>query len=613
MSCRNLAFLAFLSVLALSICTAEISRYSIFADSGAGQLSRTATLPAPLEPPADLVLTNGRIYTGLVAQPWAGALAIRGEHIVAIAGTTNFQRTGRAAIPSGAGNSLEAQVKSWLGPQTRVIDLHGQFAMPGFNDAHLHLAAGAYVELQVDLRGSQSVDELQQRVRARLKEFGSGEWIIAPGWDHTLWPAKKFPNRQDLDAISIDHPIFSQRVDGHVAVVNSSALKIAGITRETPDPPGGRIERDPTTGEPTGMLMEDAAMNLVLARVPSYAEAQRLRAFALVMDEASQLGVTSVQDNSVLWSPDDDNYGWENFLVYQKLKKEGALKIRITEWLPFGFSVEQLEEMRRAGGTTDPWLKTGALKALLDGSLGSRTAALLAPYSDESSTSGILHLDPALVMRMAIERDRAGFQIAFHAIGDRANRIGLDVFAAAAKDNGPRDRRDRVEHAQIVAPDDFARYGSLGVIASMQPSHVLDDERWAADRLGPERIKGAYAWRTMERNGVHLAFGTDYPVESINPLRGVYACVTRELPGGGPMGGWQPQEKLPMEDCLRAYTAGSAYAEFEEARKGTLAPGMLADVVVFPVDITRIPPRDLLTTRVMMTIAGGKILYERAR
>jgi predicted amidohydrolase YtcJ len=359
--------------------------------------------------------------------------------------------------------------------------------------------------------------------------------------------------------------------------------------------------------------MEDAAMNLVLARVPSYAEAQRLRAFALVMDEASQLGVTSVQDNSVLWSPDDDNYGWENFLVYQKLKKEGALKIRITEWLPFGFSVEQLEEMRRAGGTTDPWLKTGALKALLDGSLGSRTAALLAPYSDESSTSGILHLDPALVMRMAIERDRAGFQIAFHAIGDRANRIGLDVFAAAAKDNGPRDRRDRVEHAQIVAPDDFARYGSLGVIASMQPSHVLDDERWAADRLGPERIKGAYAWRTMERNGVHLAFGTDYPVESINPLRGVYACVTRELPGGGPMGGWQPQEKLPMEDCLRAYTAGSAYAEFEEARKGTLAPGMLADVVVFPVDITRIPPRDLLTTRVMMTIAGGKILYERAR
>jgi predicted amidohydrolase YtcJ len=398
-----------------------------------------------------------------------------------------------------------------------------------------------------------------------------------------------------------------------VAVVNSSALKIAGITRETPDPPGGRIERDPTTGEPTGMLMEDAAMNLVLARVPSYSEAQRLRAFALAMNEASELGVTSVQDNSVLWSPDDDNYGWENFLVYQKLKEEGALKIRITEWLPFDFSVERLEEMRRAGGTTDPWLKTGTLKALLDGSLGSRTAALLAPYSDDPSTSGILRLDPALVMQMALERDRAGFQLAFHAIGDRANRIALETFAAAAKANGARDRRDRVEHAQIVAPGDFARYASLGVIASMQPSHLLDDERWAGDRLGSERIKGAYAWRTMEQGGVHLAFGTDYPVESINPLRGIYACVTRELPGGGPPGGWQPQEKLSMDDCLHAYTAGSAYAEFEEARKGTLAPGMLADIVVFPVDITRIPPRDLLTTRVMMTIAGGKIVYKRTQ
>jgi hypothetical protein len=214
-------------------------------------------------------------------------------------------------------------------------------------------------------------------------------------------------------------------------------------------------------------------------------------------------------------------------------------------------------------------------------------------------------------MQMAVERDRAGFQLAFHAIGDRANRIALDAFAAAAKANGARDRRDRVEHAQIVAPADFARYASLGVIASMQPSHLLDDERWAADRLGPERIKGAYAWRTMEKDGVHLAFGTDYPVESINPLRGVYACVTRELPGGGPPSGWQPQEKLSMDVCLRAYTAGSAYAEFEEARKGTLAPGMLADIVVFPVDITRISPRELLSTRVVMTMVGGKIVYDR--
>lgn len=577
-------------------------RPSVFGTSFAAlrraQLSRTGVQPSPLQFPADLVLSDGKIYTGLAAQPWASAVAIRGEFILAIA---------------GAGADSDAQIKSWLGPKTRVIDLHGQFAMPGFNDAHMHLAAGAYVKLEVDLRGTKSVEEFQQRVRARLKEFGPGEWIIAPGWDHTLWPVTKFPSRQDLDAISTEHPMFSQRVDGHVAVVNSRALKIAGITRETPEPPGGHIERDAATGEPTGMLEEDAAMNLVYDRVPPFSEAQRLRAFALVMEEASQNGVTSIQDNSITAAEDGDNYGWQNFLMFQQLKRDGRQPIRISEWLPFVLPVARLEEMRRDGGTTDAWLKTNALKALVDGSLGSRTAALLAPYSDDPSTSGILRLDPAALMRMAVERDRAGFQIALHAIGDRGNKIALDAFAAAAKANGTRDRRDRVEHAQVVAPGDFARFASLGVIASMQPSHVLTDERWAADRLGPERAKNAYAWHTMEQDGVHLAFGTDYPVEPINPLRGIYACVTRELPEGGPPGGWQPEEKLPMDDCLRAYTAGSAYAEFEEKRKGTIAPGMLADIVVFPVDITRISPRELLSTHPAMTVAGGRVVFEQQR
>src|ERR1700758_4229908 len=296
------------------------SRHSSFAASLAAwrraQLSRTTEQPSPLQPPADLVLTNGKIYTGLAAQPWASAVAIRGEFIAAIA---------------SAGAEGDAQIKSWLGPKTRVIDLHGQFALPGFNDAHAHLAAGAYVKLEVDLRGTKSVEEFQQKIRARLKEFGPGEWIIAPGWDHTLWPGKEFPSRQDLDAISTEHPIFCQRVDGHVAVVNSQALKIAGITRETPDPPGGHIERDPATGEPNGMLEEDAAMNLVYNRVPPFSEAQRLRAFALVMDEASQNGVTSIQDNSMMSANDGDNYGWQNFLVLQQLKRAGKQKIRITE------------------------------------------------------------------------------------------------------------------------------------------------------------------------------------------------------------------------------------------------------------------------------------------
>ncbi|MGA8145928.1 MAG: amidohydrolase [Candidatus Acidiferrales bacterium] len=596
MPSRFLRVLAVLCICAPAAAWLAMSRHSIFAASGLKQLSQTQAQPAPLSPSADMVLTNGKIYTGLASEPWATALAIRGETIVALA---------RA--------DADAQVKPWLGPKTRVIDLHGQFAMPGFNDAHAHLAGGAYRKLEVDLSGAQSLEELQQRVRNRLKDYGPGEWIVGPGWDHTLWPVKKFPNRYDLDSISTDHPMFFQRTDGHVAVVNSRALSLAGITRATPDPPGGHIERDPQTGEPTGMLEEGSAMSLVYERIPPYSKAQRLKAFRLVMDEASQFGVTSIQDNSVMASPDGNNFGWLNFLVYGQLQREGKLKIRVTEWLPFSFPLDRLEEMRRTGGTTDPWLKTGALKALIDGSLGSRTAALLAPYSDDPATSGILRLDPATVAPMAIERDRAGFQIAFHAIGDRANRIALDTFAAVQEAGGARERRDRVEHAQIVAPGDFARFASLGVVASMQPSHLLDDERWATDRLGPERVKGAYAWHTMEQDGVHLAFGTDYPVESINPLRGIYACVTRELPAGGPAGGWQPQEKLSMDDCLRAYTAGSAFAEFEEKQKGTIAPGMLADIVVFPVDITRIPPRDLLTTQVSMTIAGGRIVYEPSR
>jgi predicted amidohydrolase YtcJ len=555
----------------------------------------SATTP---DSPADLMLTNGRIYTGNANHPWASAVAIRGEAIAAVA-------------------EPDADLKSFIGPKTRVIDLHGQFAMPGFNDAHVHLASAGQQILAVNLEGATSISELQQRIRDRLKDFKPGEWIVGRGWDHTLWPVKKFPTRQELDAVSTDYPMFFTRVDGHVAIANSRALAIAGITRTTPDPSGGHIERDPSTGEPTGMLEEGAAMGLVYVHIPPYSAAHRRHALELAIAGAVRYGVTSVQDNSVDNQPDSDNFGWQNFLILQELHRDGALKARVTEWLPFAASLARLEEMRRMEGFVgpghprDPWLRTGPVKAFLDGSLGSRTAAMLAPYSDDPSTSGILHMDPKHLEQMAIERDRAGFQLAFHAIGDRANRIALDVFAAVRAVNGARERRDRVEHAQVVAFPDFGRFASLGVIASMQPSHLLDDERWAADRIGPERIKGAYAWRTMLQDGVHLAFGTDYPVESVNPLRGIYACVTRELPGGGPEGGWYPEQRLTMDECIRAYTVEPAYAQFEEERKGIIAPGMLADIVVFPVDITRIPPKDLLHTSVGMTIVGGRILYEQ--
>jgi len=549
--------------------------------------------------PADLILTNANIETmddGDHAA--ASAVAIRGEKIVAVSYETS---------PDGAPSP---DIQKWKGPNTRILDLHGQFVMPGFNDAHLHLASAAYVQLHVNAEGAKSLAEFQQRIRDRLQDYQPGEWIVVDGWDHTLWTVKKFPTRQDLDAVSTKNPIIASRIDGHVAVVNSLALRMSDLTAKTPDPPGGRIERDPKTSEPTGMLDEDAAMNLVSKLVPDYSQAQRSAAFEKLFNSISQVGVTSVQDNSVIVAKDSDNFGWENFLVYRELQRAGKLNLRITEWLPFEVDLARLQQMRRDGGTTDPWLKTGSLKEVLDGSLGARTAAMLAPYSDDPNATGIMRIPSDKLKAFAIERDRDAFQLAFHAIGDRANHIALDTFAAVIAANGQRDRRDRVEHAQIVAPDDFAQFANMNIIASMQPAHLLTDQRWATDRIGPRRILGAYAWRSMERAGVHLAFGTDFPVEAINPLRGIYSCVTRELPQGGPGHGWQPEEKLNMHDCLSDYTVGSAYAEFEEKTKGKIAVGMLADFVVFPQDLNKIPPQQLLTLPVTMTIAGGRIVYQ---
>jgi predicted amidohydrolase YtcJ len=565
---------------------------------------QNATALSPAEGPADLVLTNAKIETmGDAAHEWAGALAMRGESIVAVSyisrDTEDLQKASTVDAPD---------IKPWLGAKTRVIDLRGAFVMPGFNDAHVHIGQSALNKLAIDFTGVQSLAEFQQRIRENIKDRAPGEWITGFGWDQTLWPGRPDPTRKDLDAVSTAHPMFFARVDGHVAVANSLALKIAGVAQNTPEPETGHIVRDAQTNEPTGLLQEDGATNLVFSKIAAPSTAERRRGIELVLADAARNGITSLQDCSYLEISRDVSFSKENFLIYQQLRREGKLTARITEWLDFTLPVATLEALRSEWGSSDPWLKTGALKAFLDGSLGSRTAALLQPYSDALGTSGLLHMDEAKLAPMAIERDRAGFQLAFHAIGDRANHVALDTFAAVVAANGPRDRRDRVEHAQIVAPEDFARFGQLDVIASMQPSHLLDDERWASERLGPERSLGAYAWRTMEQNGVHLAFGTDHPVEPLNPLRGIYACVTRQLPQGS--ASWQRQESLPIKDCLRAYTVGSAYAEFEEKRKGTIAPGMFADLVVYTAFLNRIQPRDLLTRQARMTIAGGRIVYQ---
>ena len=564
---------------------------------------------------ADVMLVNGHIYTMDPEHPWASAVAIRGEAIIAV----NYsQAPPPTPAPGGGAHGDSNELKNFRGHNTRVIDLHGQFAMPGFNDAHLHLAEAAYGKNDVNLVATSSLADFEQRIRVTLSFYKPGEWIVGRGWDHTLWPRKAFPTKEDLDSVSTENPIFAERIDGHVAVANSRALQIAGINAKTPDPPGGHIERDPRTNEPTGLLEEQSAMDLVASHIPPHSLPLRANLFEKVMQEASKYGVTSIQDNSVVDLQDNSDYGWQNFLVMQQMKKEGRLTVRITEWLPFDAPLDTLQQMRNTAGTTDPWLRSGPLKTHLDGSLGSRTAALLAPYSDAPKTSGILIENPLTLKPMAIERDKAGFQLAFHAIGDRANRLALDTFQAVVDANGARDRRDRVEHAQVVAAEDFERFGKLNLVASMQPAHLLDDARWADARLGPARDKGAYAWLTMQKTGAHLAFGTDFPdYESIDPLQGIYACVTRQMiddPHSGTAVGkpWQPQEKLPIEDCLRDYTVGSAYAEFEEQSKGVIRQGMAADIVVYPVDILQIPPPQLLKTPVVMTLAGGKIRYAAA-
>lgn len=529
------------------------------------------------------VYLHGRIYTNDPAQPWAEAMAVRNGTIRCV-GKLDY-------ILLECGGS-DANVET--------IHLHGKFVMPGFNDAHVHLGGAASDMLSLRLNGVASIEELQKRLADAVAQHQEGEWITGSGWDHTLWPDKKFPTRQELDAVSPKNPVFLTHISGHVAVANSLALKHGEITKDSPNPPGGMIERD-ADGQPTGMLEEDSAMSLVADRIPDLKMDQRRRGILMVLADAAKNGVTSVQDFS----------DWSNFQVYTQLKQEGKLTLRITEWLPFIDSMDQLEDMRAQGGTTDPWLRTGALKGFLDGALGSRTAAMLAPYSDDPSTSGILTNDPEKFRAMAIERDKAGFQINFHAIGDRANREALDIFEAVAKANGPRDRRDRVEHAQILSPDDLPRFAKLNVIASMQPSHETTDMRWAEQRIGPDRAKGAYAWASLLKSGAHLAFGTDYDVEPINPMRGLYACVTRELPEGGPAGGWQPQEKISLTDCIRAYTSGSAYAQFEEGKKGELKAGEYADFIILSDDLTKIPPQQFSKISVLRTVVGGRTVYSQ--
>jgi hypothetical protein len=535
---------------------------------------------APSPAPADTIFFDGSILTGegLLTQYPGRVAAIAILHgIVAATGT-------------------DMAVLRLRGPKTEVVDLKGAFVMPGFNDAHVHLASAGRTKLTIDLTGAGSLAEMQKRIGRAAKSAAPGAWLRGRGWDHTLWATKQLPARQDLDAVTGDHPAIFIRVDGHIAVANSRALELAGISQNTPDPSGGKIDRN-LSGIPTGVVRE-TAVDLVYAKAPPPSHDERRRALELAIQDAIQHGITSLQDYST----------WDDFLVYEEMEREQRLPVRISEWLTFLDPLPILLTRRAHHSADDPMLHTGMLKGFMDGSLGSRTAALNAPYSDDPGNSGIPQFDQTTLNKMTVERARAGFQIGFHAIGDWATSMALNAFVAAeAAVPESVGYRFRIEHDQVIDPRDFSRYKWLAVIASMQPNHLLTDMNWAEDRIGPKRAMTSYAWKTFFDQGTVLAFGTDYPVEPITPFRGIYCAVTRKNEAGTKT--YYPEQALSINEALYAYTQASAYAEFAETKKGKLAPGYYADVVVLDRDLTRVPPSEILSTNVLRTVVGGRTVY----
>jgi predicted amidohydrolase YtcJ len=534
-------------------------------------------------PSANLVLVGGKVWTGDPQRPQTEAVACRDGRIAAV-GTNEA-------------------VRRWIGPGTRVIDLKGRRVVPGFNDAHVHFLSGGQNLAGVQLRSARSQAEFRERLRAFAARLPKGRWILGGDWDHENWTPADLPTRRLIDDVTPDNPVFVSRLDGHMALANSLALRLAHITRSTPDPPGGTIVRD-ARGEPAGVL-KDAAMDPVERVIPAPSPEEMAGAIRAAMREAAEHGVTSVQDMSA--APDV-------LAVYQELLARRELTVRIYGFqpLPRWARLAQVGLRTAFGGEQ---LKIGGLKGFADGSLGSTTALFFEPYLDAPKTSGLANdeMIPESRMRDNIRAaDRAGLQVAVHAIGDRANQIILDMFQEVERQDGPRDRRFRIEHAQHLRRDDISRFGRQHVIASMQPYHCIDDGRWAEKRIGPERAKGTYAFRSLLDTGATLAFGSDWPVAPLDPLMGIYAAATRRTLDGKHPDGWIPEQRITVAEAVRAYTTGSAIAGFDERQKGTLEPGRLADLVVLSGDIFTIDPRAIEPTRVDVTVFDGRVIHERA-
>jgi len=533
---------------------------------------------APRGRPADLVV-YGRVWTGDSARPWVGAVAVSGDTVVAV------------------GDS--AEIARLAGPETRVLANGAGLVTPGFMDGHLHFTDGGFQLASVDLRPANSPEEFIARLKHYALERQPGEWILGGDWDHERWPGAPLPRREWIDSVTPRNPVFVNRLDGHMGLANSAALRAAKVTRATKDIPGGVIVRDARTGEPTGIL-KDGAMAAVQGAIPEPTAAQRDAALRRALAFAASKGVTAFAHVSV----DPADLG-----TYLRAQQAGALTARAALYFPLQ-AWRAVADTVAALGRGDDWVWIGGVKGFVDGSLGSTTALFYAPYNDDPTTSGVL-VTPEDSLRAWIgAADSAGLQVAVHAIGERANALILDIYDSVARAHGPRDRRFRIEHAQHLRRQDIDRIARLGIVASMQSYHAIDDGRWAEKRIGPERIKRSYAFRSLLDRHAHLGFGSDWTVAPIDPLLGIYAAVTRRTLDGKHPDGWIPEEKIGVEEALRAYTAGDAYGVFAERTRGRLAPGYKADLVLLDRDLTRIPPEEIERAAIRATVVGGRVVYQ---
>lgn len=528
------------------------------------------------KPAADIVIL-GKTWTGDLAAPLAQGLAIRGDSIVAV------------------GDS--AALAGWIGPKTETIRSLG-LVTPGFMDDHVHLMEGGAHLASVDLRDAATPAEFTRRIKAFAAKLKPGEWITGGDWDHELWPGAPLPDRSWIDSITPANPVFVNRLDGHMSLANSAALALAKIDRSIKPIAGGEIVRR-ADGELTGLL-KDEATNVVTAAVPASSEARLDADLARAMAHAASLGITGISSVSTTWA--------EGVAAVRRARARGALTLRVSNYIPLD-RWRSVADSVKANGPGDDWIRVAGVKGLVDGSLGSTTAYFDAPFTDKPSTSGFLTTPEDSLRRWITAADSAGLQVVVHAIGDRANGLLLDIFEESARKNGPRDRRFRIEHAQHLRPRDIPRFAALGVIPSMQPYHAADDGRWAEKRIGPERIKTTYAFRSLLDAKARLVFGSDWFVAPLNPMLGIKAAVTRQTIDGKQPGGFVPEQKISVDDALRAYTVDNAYGMFREGTVGRIKVGMKADVAVLDRDLLTISADSLDRTRVRLTVVGGKVVY----